>query len=103
MDQEKNDELFKNYLEYIDLFVIPDIINNDAANYKTALIDIYRNIEKKNQTPDQRIIDVVTSAHRVALMSTLSSFRELIMNYNHWLLNNYHIEPLNDDESFNDL
>lgn len=47
MDQEKNDELFKNYLEYIDLFVIPDIINNDAANYKTALIDIYRNIEKK--------------------------------------------------------
>lgn len=96
--QSTNDELFKNYLEYVNQFVIPDIIKKDSENFKIALIDITRNIEKLNQTTEERMYDVVTSTHKVMLQSMIMSFETLIADYNQWLLNNYRIEPLADNE-----
>lgn len=43
---QTNDELFTNFLEYINTFCIPDLIKKDSENFKIALIDITRNIEK---------------------------------------------------------
>ena len=96
--QKQNDEYFKNYLEYIDNFALPDIIKNDAANFSIALIDILKNINKNNQSSDERLVDVVTSVHKVTVKSMISMYKELLMDYNQWLLSNYKIEPLSPEE-----
>lgn len=98
----QNDELFKNYIEHINLFCIPYIVEKDSENFKIALIDITRNIEKINQTSEQRLFDIIVAAHQVSLKSSISTFIELLSDYNQWLLNNYRIEPLDSDEFLND-
>lgn len=60
--------------------------------------DITRNIEKMNQTSEERLFDIIVAVHKVSLKSTITSFTELLFNYNQWLLNNYRISPLDDDE-----
>jgi hypothetical protein len=96
--RQTNDELFKNFLEYINNFCIPDLIRKDSENFKIALIDITRNIEKMNQTSEERLLDIIVAAHKISLKSTITSFNDLLCNYNQWLLNNYRILPLNDNE-----
>ena len=98
MNQQKNDELFKNYLTYIQTFCIPDLIQKDSENFKIALIDITRNIEKMNQSAEQKLFDIIVAAHKVSLQTTILTFESLLADYNQWLLNNYRIEPLSDDE-----
>ncbi len=51
-----------------------------------------------NQTSEERLFDIIVATHKVSLKSTITSFTELLCNYNQWLLNNYRISPLDDDE-----
>ncbi len=98
MCQKQNDDLFKNYLDYINTFCIPSIIQKDSENFKIALIDITRNIEKLDQTSEERLFDIIVASHKASLNSMIFLFTSLLSDYNQWLLNNYRIEPLGDDE-----
>ena len=78
------------------MFTIEKIIQKDSENFKIALIDITRNLEKSNQTSEERLMDIITASHKVSLKTMLLTFEELISDYNTWLMNNYKIEPLPD-------
>lgn len=100
--EQKNDELFKNFLDYINNFCIPELIKKDSENFKIALIDITHNIEKMHQTSEERLFDIIVATHKVALKSTITSFIELLSDYNHWLTTNYQLVPLEDEDLPND-
>jgi hypothetical protein len=89
-----NDELFKDYLYFIDNFTLERLIHKNAEEFKQALINLLAAKKEMNLNDYEYLFQIICKSHETSLKSSIDLYKELIFDYHTWLVGNYEIVPL---------
>lgn len=84
-----NDELFQNYIDYINNFEIKDIVQKSSDKLGIALIDTFHMPDMKQLSTEERLTKLIIESHKILVSEIFSTYVTLISDYNTWLMNNY--------------